>query len=84
MKLRELEHFGRSLIYNKNIKGPRIEPWGNSTMDWICDWTGFTKDNKLASIFQIVLDPVAWNSSDTAMIKFLKKDVMVKRVKRFT
>ena len=79
MESRELEHFGRSLMYNKNSKGPRIEPWG--TPQWIVFVTELVSTNWCLP-FRYFLIQSFEIPRITAMIKFLKKDGMVKRIKR--
>ena len=60
--------FGTSLIYNRDIKDPRIETWGTPQLVvLVIELT----------ICQIVLNPVVRNPPDTTMTKFLKQDWMV-------
>ena len=63
------EILGKSFTYDKNNKGPNIDPWGTPhVMDRISVELSWFIHDILLSIYHIAFYPVQYNSSDTIVI----------------
>ena len=68
----ELHTEGKSVTYTRNIKGPKIDPWG--TANFIIWWY------KLGSICKITFQPLVSTATNAIMIEFVQTNRMVNRM----